>query len=382
MTATGRGRADLATDRRRMAAAISLGARGLGETAPNPSVGCVIFDADGAVIGRGRTGRGGRPHAERAALENARRDAPDRLGGATVYVTLEPCAHFGKTPPCADALVEAGVARVVSALEDPDPRVSGAGHSKLRAAGVAVTVGVRAEEAADLHRGHLKRITDGLPYLTLKLAATIDGRIATRDGESQWITSATARRRAHLFRARHDAVMVGVGTALADDPRLNVRLAGHETRRPIRVVLDSKARTPLASRLVQGCGPDGPRWILHGPDAPAEARAALAAAGARLIEVEADAQARLDARTALTRLAAEGVERVFCEGGGGLAASLLKARRRDRRVVASARMTLGGDAIPAVAEMAIARLADSPNLTLHGAWLEGPEAWTDWRRPE
>lgn len=380
MSSGRRGAADPEADARWMRAALSYGARSLGEAAPNPAVGCVIIDSDGRLIGRGRTGAGGRPHGEALAIAKARAAAPDKLAGATAYVTLEPCAHHGKTPPCADALAAAAVARVVTALEDPDPRVSGQGHARLRAAGVEVHEGVLRAEAERAHAGHLLRVREQRPFVTLKLACSLDGRIATASGESQWITSPAARRRAHLLRAEHDAVMVGIGTALADDPRLNVRLAGFETRRPARVVLDSAARLPLASRLVQGVGPDGAVLVIHSPGAASERVDALRAAGVTPLAAQTDAQGRLDIQDAMRVVARAGVARVFCEGGGGVASSLLKAGLVDRLVIASAGIALGGDAYAAVAAMGLTRLADAPRLELADAWSDAGEQWSDWRR--
>ncbi|MGY4803023.1 bifunctional diaminohydroxyphosphoribosylaminopyrimidine deaminase/5-amino-6-(5-phosphoribosylamino)uracil reductase RibD, partial [Teichococcus aerofrigidensis] len=220
-----------AQDVAQMRAALALAARGLGNTWPNPAVGCVIVK-EGVVVGRGWTAPGGRPHAETEALRRAGAAAR----GATAYVTLEPCCHWGRTPPCADALIAAGVARVVVAMQDPDPRVDGAGLRRLREAGIAVASGMLEAEARALNAGFLKRLASGLPLLTLKLATTLDGRIATRAGESQWITGPAARRAAHALRGRHDAVLVGSGTALADDPDLTCRLPGFAPVPTVRVV--------------------------------------------------------------------------------------------------------------------------------------------------
>ncbi|MEL7089461.1 MAG: bifunctional diaminohydroxyphosphoribosylaminopyrimidine deaminase/5-amino-6-(5-phosphoribosylamino)uracil reductase RibD, partial [Planctomycetota bacterium] len=217
-----------------MALALSLAARGLGQVAPNPAVGCVIV-RDGRVVGRGWTQPGGRPHAEAVALS----EAGESARGGTAYVTLEPCAHHGKTPPCAEALVEAGVARCVVAIGDPDERVAGRGLQILRDAGIAVDLGRMAPEAARLQRGFLRVKTGGLPFVTLKLATSLDGRIATASGESQWITGPAARHVVHRLRGSHDAVMVGGGTARADDPSLTVRGFG-ERRQPVRVVLSRR----------------------------------------------------------------------------------------------------------------------------------------------
>ena len=228
-----------------MTHALALAARGLGQVWPNPAVGCVIVK-DGQIVGRGWTQAGGRPHAETMALAQAGALARD----VTAHVTLEPCAHHGKTPPCAEALIAAGVTRVVSALTDPDPRVSGKGHAMLRGAGIDVTEGVMTAEARTANAGFLKRVTQGLPFVTLKLATTIDGRIATASGESRWITGAEARRHVHLMRMTHDAVMVGSGTACADDPDLTVRDMG-ATRQPLRILLDRTLRYRPDSRLGQ-----------------------------------------------------------------------------------------------------------------------------------
>ena len=227
-----------------MRAALGLARRGLGQTWPNPTVGCILAHGD-TVVGRGRTGAGGRPHAETVALA----EAGARARGATAYVTLEPCAHTGETPPCAEALVAAGVARVVVAIEDPDPRVDGRGVEALRAAGVAVEVGCLAAEAVALNRGFLSRLTTGRPMLTLKLAASLDGRIATGTGESRWITGPRARAEVHLMRAQSDAVLVGAGTVRSDDPRLNVRDLGLDDARPVRVVVSGALSLPRDGNL-------------------------------------------------------------------------------------------------------------------------------------
>lgn len=362
-----------------MRLALALGRRGLGQTGPNPAVGCVIVK-DGVVVGRGVTQPGGRPHAEVVALTHAGAAAR----GATAYVTLEPCAHHGATPPCCEALVAAGVARVVSALEDPDPRVAGRGHRGLIEGGVAVTSDVLADEARADHSGYLSRRFEGRPLVTLKLAATLDGRIATASGESQWITSPPARAEAHRLRAVHDAILVGAGTARADDPRLNVRLPGLEHTSPIRVVADRELTVSPRSTLAK-TAPTPPLWLLHGPSAPADRRTALAAAGAELLAV-AEApiagaeRPGLDLHDALRALAARGINRVFCEGGGGLAASLMKAGLVDRLVLVTAGAAIGGDGTPAVAALALPRLADAPGFTLIRWRPIGPDLLSEWRK--
>ena len=281
------------SDEIHMAHALCLAARGLGNVWPNPAVGCVIV-AEGRIAGRGWTQPGGRPHAERRALDMAGAAAR----GATAYVTLEPCAHHGKTPPCAEGLIAAGVARVVSALTDPDARVAGRGHALLRAAGVAVTDGLLAQEAARLNAGFLRRVMAGLPFVTLKLATTLDGRIATASGDSRWITGPQARRHVHLLRLTHDAVMVGAGTARADDPDLSVRDLG-AAHQPVRVVLDSRLSHAPDSRLGRTAR-SVPVWMVHGPDAPAAARAAWLTTGAELIEADV-ADGHLSPRAARRR---------------------------------------------------------------------------------
>jgi diaminohydroxyphosphoribosylaminopyrimidine deaminase/5-amino-6-(5-phosphoribosylamino)uracil reductase len=245
-----------AQDAAHMRAALSLARRGNGRTWPNPSVGCVIVK-DGRVVGRATTAQGGRPHAEPQALAMA----GDAARGATAYVTLEPCCFHGRTPPCTDALVAAGVARVVVGVRDPDPRVNGAGLARLRSAGIEVVEGVLEDEAADVVAGFVTRVQRGRPLVTLKLASTLDGRIATRTGESQWITGEPARRMAHALRGRHDAIMVGAGTVLADNPDLTCRIPGFKPLPMVRVVADSHLRLPLTSRLV-ATAHSAPTWVL------------------------------------------------------------------------------------------------------------------------
>lgn len=328
-----------ANDLRHMDHALRLARRGLGNVWPNPAVGCVIVAA-GRVVGRGWTQPGGRPHAERMALDAAGAAAR----GATAYVTLEPCAHHGRAPPCSDALVAAGVARVVSALTDPDPRVAGRGHARLREAGIEVVEGVRAGPAAELQRGFLSRVTQGRPMVTLKLATSFDGRIATALGESRWITGEAARRHVHLLRLTHDAVMVGAGTARADLPALNVRGFG-PVRQPVRVVM---ANAPIPALPPEG--PDhGPLWVLPGP----------------LPE-------------ALAELARRGLTRVFCEGGGRLAAALLAAGLVDELVGYTAGVVLGGDGRAAVAPMGLGALAEAPRFRLAETRALGGDVFHRW----
>lgn len=359
------------TDLRYMKLALSLGRRGMGLCAPNPAVGCVLV-RDGRIIGRGWTQPGGRPHAEVVALAQAG-DAK----GATAYVTLEPCAHHGKTPPCAQALIDAGVARVVVAIGDPDPRVDGGGLTMLRAAGVDVELGLCAEEARHDLAGFLLKTTEGRPWVTLKLAGSFDGRIATATGESQWITGPEARRYVHALRARHDAVMVGGGTARDDDPSLTVRGLG-VTRQPTRVVLSRHLDLPKDSQLSR-TAKDVPVILCHGGRTPKDRMSHWQKSGAICLEVGI-MNGALDPRAALSALAKQGITRVFCEGGGGLAASLLMAGLVDELIGFTAGVALGAEGRPSLAAMGITRLADAPRYQLVEARALGGDVLHRWAR--
>ena len=339
-----------------MALAISLGRRGLGRCWPNPSVGCVIVNA-GRIVGRGRTADGGAPHAETQALLQA----GEKARGATVFVSLEPCAHHGRTPPCANALVAAGVAKVVIGASDPNPQVNGQGVAILRNAGIEVVEGVCQADAQDLHQGFFQRINQGRPFVTLKLASSFDGRIATASGESKWITGPEARKLVHGMRASHDAVMVGGGTARADDPSLNVRGMG-EVPQPVRVVLSRKLDLPITGNLARTAN-DIPVWICHGPDAPLELRDAWQGLGAKLLECRLLGQ-QIDPVSALEALGNEGLTRVFCEGGGALAASLLSANMVDELVGFTAGVALGAEGQPSIGALGISKLAGAPRSKL------------------
>jgi diaminohydroxyphosphoribosylaminopyrimidine deaminase/5-amino-6-(5-phosphoribosylamino)uracil reductase len=338
-----------------MRAALALAARGLGNTWPNPAVGCVIV-SNGQVVGRGWTQPGGRPHAETEALKRAGAAAR----GATAYVTLEPCCHWGRTPPCTDALVAAGVARVVVALRDPDPRVDGAGLARLRAAGVAVEEGLLAEDAARLNAGFIKRQLLGLPMVTLKLATSLDGRIATVTRESRWITGPEARRAAHALRARHDAILVGSGTVIDDDPDLTCRLPGGVPVPAPRIVADARLRIPHGSRLVRTARAV-PTLVATTPGHPEDALAPLREAGVEIIEV-APGPEGLMARAILKALGARGLTRVLAEGGSGIAASLLREGLVDRLAWFHAPMVIGGDGIPASYQLPLMELARAPKF--------------------
>lgn len=339
-----------------MRAALGLARRGLGAVAPNPAVGCVLVN-EGRVVGRGWTQPGGRPHAETEAVARAGGAA----AGATAYVTLEPCAHHGKTPPCAEALVEAGIGRAVVALEDPDPRVSGRGIASLREAGIAVTVGVCAEEAAELNAGFFLRMREERPLVTLKTATTLDGRIATHGGESQWITGQAARALGHRLRAEHDAVLVGSGTAMADDPMLTCRLPGLEERSPIRVVLDSHLRLPLTAKLVASAR-QVPTWIVTLQDNEEGRRRAYLDCGVDVIEVPRDADGNPDLTLGLRALARRGLTRLLVEGGGHTAASLLRLGAVDRIAWFRAPRLIGGDGMAAVVSFGVDHLSQTPTF--------------------
>ena len=339
-----------------MALALRLADRGLGRTWPNPAVGCVVV-RDGRIVGRGWTQRGGRPHAETEALRRAGAAAL----GATVYVSLEPCAHYGRTPPCTMALIQAGVRRVVAATLCPDRRVDGQGVAQLRQAGVEVELGVLHAEAEALNAGFFLKERAGRPLVTLKLATSLDGRIATRTGASQWLTGEQARARGHWLRATHDAIMVGSGTALADDPALTCRLPGLEDCSPVRVVLDRRLRLSPTSRLA-ATARDVPTWLITGsPLAPARADA-LRERGVELIELAASEGEGLDLMAALAALAARGITRLLVEGGAGLATVLLRARLVDRLAWFQAPLLLGGDGRAAIGELARDAVAEAIRL--------------------
>ncbi len=348
-------------DRRMMAAALRLGRRNLGQTHPNPAVGCIIVRTDGAtpvVVGRGFTAVGGRPHAEKEALK----EAGARAEGATVYVTLEPCAHKGRVKPCSEALVAAKVARVVSAMVDPDPRTQGKGHAVLEEAGIAVTTGVLAAEAARAHSGHIQRITKERPHVTLKLAVSADGMIGTRGGERMIITSEAAFTAVQAMRTDFDLVMIGIGTAVIDNPRLTVRLPGLTDRTPTRVILDASGRLSLESNLVQTAR-DVPLIVVVGPQAPEARKTELAAAGAKVIEIGASS-AGVDLRQALAALAKEGYTRVFAEGGAEVAASLVAGDLIDEVVIFRAPVVVGPNGVRALSGTALSALERSPRYRL------------------
>jgi diaminohydroxyphosphoribosylaminopyrimidine deaminase / 5-amino-6-(5-phosphoribosylamino)uracil reductase len=360
-------------DTAQMRTALSLAARGLGRVWPNPAVGCLVV-RDGRIVGRGWTQPGGRPHAEPQALARAGALAK----GATAYVTLEPCDHHGVTGPCSDALIAAGINRAVIATEDPDPRVDGRGIARLRAAGLAVTTGVCGEAAREINLGFMLRVTQRRPMITLKLATSLDGRIATAGGDARWITGEAARAEAHLLRARHDAILIGSGTALADDPDLTCRLPGMAAWSPIRVIADSRLRVPLSARVVRDAERT-PTWLLTTTTAAAEARCgALRDAGVIVIEVEADAAGRLDPRAVAGELAGQGITRVLLEGGGEMAASFLARGLVDRLAWFHAPRVIGAEGRPATGPLAVSRIADAPAFALRRSRAIGHDVLADY----
>lgn len=361
-------------DLNHMRAALALARRGLGTTWPNPSVGCVIVQGD-RVIGRGYTANGGRPHAEPTALSMA----GEAARGATAYVTLEPCCHWGRTPPCTDALIQAGVARVVIAALDPDERVDSQGAARLRAAGIAVEQGLLEAEAREDLAGFILRVTRHRPLITLKLATTLDGKIATGTGESQWITGPEARRMAHVLRGRHDAVLAGVGTVLADDPALTCRLPGFRAIPAVRVIVDSHLRTPLTSTLARTAR-EAPVWFLtrDGTD-PARVEA-FTALGATVLRVASGAMG-IDMADGMRALAKAGLTRVLVEGGGQVAASLARDGLIDRIAWFHAPAVMGGDGWPGVRSFGIETLAMMPRFIRQRVTPLGSDMLTEFKRP-
>jgi diaminohydroxyphosphoribosylaminopyrimidine deaminase / 5-amino-6-(5-phosphoribosylamino)uracil reductase len=338
-----------AMDNRFMSLALTLGRRGLGRTWPNPAVGAVLVK-DGVIVGRGWTQPGGRPHAEIEALARAGSAAR----GATLYVTLEPCSHVSKTPPCADAAIAAGLLRVVSAMEDPNPLVSGNGHARLRAAGIAVEVGLGAVEARHDHAGHIQRIVDGRPHVMLKLAISADGKAAAAGRRPVAITGEATWQRVHLMRAQSDAIMVGIGTALVDDPMLTCRLPGMDRASPVRVILDSALRLPLGSRMVQSAR-QVPVWVLASMNAPIGAEEALRGQGVEVVRAPG-ASGRLDLAAVLKLLAQRGITRLMVEGGPTLAAALITADLVDEAALFRAPKLVGPGGVDALGDLTVSGL--------------------------
>jgi len=351
-------------DQSYMKAALRLARRGMGWVSPNPMVGAVIVRGE-KVIARGYHRRFGGPHAEAEALSSVE----GKLKGATLYVTLEPCCHYGKTPPCVDLIIEKGIGRVVIGTEDPNPLVAGKGIRKLLDHGVRVTVGVLEGPCRALNEPHFKYFETGLPLVSLKIAQSLDGRIATKNGSSQWISSPDSRRLAHRWRATHDAVMVGIGTVLSDDPSLTVRLV--RGRNPRRIIVDSRLRIPVTSRVLSDGNPSL-TTVLTTPRADAKSIEDLRRLGARVIPVSPNPQGRVDLRTALPILSQEGITSVLVEGGAALATSLFRERLVDRLLIVIGPKIIG-EGIDAVGDLGTANLTQALGFTIEKTSRVGPD---------
>jgi diaminohydroxyphosphoribosylaminopyrimidine deaminase/5-amino-6-(5-phosphoribosylamino)uracil reductase len=360
---------DPAVDAGLMGVALGLGRRGLGRTAPNPAVGALVVrqgHQGPVIIGRGWTQPGGRPHAETEALARAGSAAR----GATLFVTLEPCCHRGKTLPCTQAIIAAQIGTVVSAIEDPNPKVAGQGHAQLRAAGIAVRTGIVAQAARRAHAGHIRRIADGRPHVTLKLAVSIDGKVGLLPHRPLPITQQGARDRVHMMRAMNDAILIGIGTALADDPALTCRLPGMMERSPIRVVLDSNLRLPLASGLVRTAG-DVPVWVVASSGAAREREQALRGYGVEILRTESPNRINLEA--ALKWLGARGITRLMVEGGPTVAAGMITADLVDEIALFRSQTAIGSDGLDALSGLPLEALTRPRGLQSLGVEPVGPD---------
>lgn len=366
---------DATYDRRFMALALSLGRRGLGRTWPNPAVGAVVVK-DGVILGRGWTQQGGRPHAETEALKRAGKFAK----GATLYVTLEPCSHQGKTPPCADAIIRAGIARVVSALEDPNPDVAGKGHARLLENGIVVEVGLGAEQALRDHAGHIRRVREGRPQVLLKLAVSSDGKAGLAGRKPVGITGEAARLLVHQMRAQSDAILVGVGTVLSDDPHLTCRLPGMLKQSPVRVVLDARLRAPLAASVVSTAH-ETPTWVLTSSQASPMAEEILRAKGVEVIRLTG-AEGRLEPIAVVRTLAERGITRLMIEGGPMVAASFVVADLVDEVALLRSPNPLGADAIDALEGLPLTALTQSPSLVRIASEPVGGDTLERYQRAE
>jgi diaminohydroxyphosphoribosylaminopyrimidine deaminase/5-amino-6-(5-phosphoribosylamino)uracil reductase len=365
-----------AADQRFMALALALGRRGQGRTWPNPAVGAVVV-RDGVIVGRGWTQPGGRPHAEPEAL----RRAGEATRGATLYVTLEPCSHFGRSPPCADAVIAAGITRVVSAIEDPNPEVAGQGHARLRAAGIAVDIGLGAAEAAYDHAGHFRRVRDKRPHVILKLAVSSDDKIAAAGRKPLAITGEAAKARVHLLRAQCDAILVGIGTVQADDPLLTCRLPGMEARSPIRVVLDRALRLSGTSRLVHSAR-ETPLWVMTSSLAEAPAAMKLGAAGAQVMRVATTTVAPpgLDLVAVLHALAEKGITRLLVEGGARVASSFVSGDLVDEIWLLRGPDAVGADGVAGLQALPLSALTRSPAFKLRASEMLEKDSLTIYER--
>ena len=341
-----------------MATALALGRRGLGRVWPNPAVGCVIVDSHGAVAGRGWTQSGGRPHAETEALLRAGK----RARGGTAYVTLEPCSHFGKTPPCAESLISAGISRVVAALLDPDERVAGQGFQTLEKAGVTVEQGLSEHVARFDQAGFLSRVLLGRPMIALKTAMSLDGRVATLTGDSKWITGPESRRHGHLLRASHDAILIGVGTAIADNPRLDCRISGFDKASPVRIILDSQLKLANYTELdVIARAKNQKTWVFT-VSKDKNRILKLEALGVQVFQISSTNSGSVDVKAVSAVLAEQGITRLLIEGGASVATSFLSNRLVDRVHAFRAPQIIGADGLAAIGPLGLARVADGPRF--------------------
>jgi diaminohydroxyphosphoribosylaminopyrimidine deaminase/5-amino-6-(5-phosphoribosylamino)uracil reductase len=364
-----------ASDEDHMAQALQLARRGLGTTWPNPSVGAIVVAPSGEILARGWTAPGGRPHAEAVALDKA----GERTRGATIFITLEPCAHSGgRGLPCSEIIAAAKPARAVIAVTDPDPRTKGRGIERLAAAGIEVKDGVLAEEATSITLGHILRVTEERPAVTLKLAVGSDGLMPKGRGAPVWVTGPDARAHGHLLRARHDAILVGRGTVLADNPSLTCRLPGMSCRSPVRVVLDRRLRTPPNARLFDDMMV--PVWLVCAADEENPNTDALQDRGAEIVPVPVDSHGMLGARDALETLAGRGITRVLVEGGPSVARAFLDADLIDEAVIYQGPKRAGDDGLMPFVSEGLDRLVASGHFTQVEARSFGPDRMTLWRR--
>src|SRR5882672_11600486 len=365
-----------AADQRFMALALALGRRGQGRTWPNPAVGAVVV-RDGVIVGRGWTQPGGRPHAEPEAL----RQAGEAARRATLYVTLEPCSHVGKSPPCADAVIAAGITRVVSAIEDPNPEVAGQGHARLRAAGITVDIGLGAAEAAHDHAGHFRRVRDKRPHVILKLAVSSDDKIGAAGRKPLAISGEAAKARVHLLRAQCDAILVGIGTVQADDPLLTCRLPGMQARSPVRVVLDRSLRLSGTSRLVHSAR-ETPLWVMTSGVAEAPAAMKLGAAGARVMRVATTTTPPpgLDLPSVLHALSEKGITKLLVEGGARVASSFVSADLVDEVWLLRGPHAVGADGVAALEALPLSVLTGSPAFKVRASEMVEKDSLTIYER--
>lgn len=364
-----------AEDERFMTLALELGRRGLGNTWPNPAVGAVIVK-DGVIVGRGWTQPGGRPHAEVEALRQAKKVTQNNIKGATLYATLEPCSHQGQTPPCADAIIKAGITRVVSAVEDPNPDVAGQGHQRLRDKKIAVDVGLGAAEARRAHAGHFMRVQQARPFVTLKLALSADGKVGLAGRKPVALTGEAARDRVFLMRAQSDAILVGIGTILSDNPHLTCRLPGMMERSPVRVVLDSKLRLPMSVSVVTTLS-ETPTWVFTSRKTSEIAEEVLQQKGCKVFRVD-EQNGRLDLDAVLKVLAEQGITRLMVEGGPTVAASFVAAGLVDEAVLLRAPKTVGDSGIDPLEGMPLGKLTEG--MTSRGIEELGPDTIETFER--